>query len=209
MSLLLDLLYPPKCVFCGALLRDGERDVCRNCELPETDTVRPVRFTEGCAAPFRYEGTVREAVLRFKFGGRTGYAAPFGRFMAGRLQKCSADFVTWVPVSPLRRFLRGYDQARLLAAETANVLALPCVATLRKEERKKQSKMGSEAARLANIAGAFRVCAPEKVRGARILLIDDICTTGATLSEAALTLRSAGAESVLCGALAVTEETKR
>ncbi|MEA4965077.1 MAG: phosphoribosyltransferase family protein [Oscillospiraceae bacterium] len=208
---ILDLLFPPKCIFCGKLLQKQERDVCTNClyDLPETDRRRPVRFTEGCVAPFFYRGNVREAVLRFKFGNRPDYAAPFGAWMAQRLQNTDAELVTWAPVSPLRRLGRGYDQAQLLAKEVAGRLCLPCSSTLHKRERRRQSRMRSAEERKANIAGAFRIRDPEKVRGKRILLIDDVCTTGATLSEAAMTLGNAGAAVIYCGTLTLSDETKR
>lgn len=205
----LDLLFPPKCIFCGKLLQQKEVNLCTDClyDLPETDRRHPVRFTEGCVAPFYYRGVVRDAVLRFKFGNRSFYAAAFGTFLAQRLGGTDAELVTWVPVSPMRRFGRGYDQAELLAKAVAKELSLPCAATLRKRERKRQSRMRNEAERKANIAGAFRIRSRETVCGKRILLIDDVCTTGATLEEAAMTLGNAGAAVIYCGTLAMSDET--
>lgn len=207
---LLDLFFPPKCVFCGRLLREEEKDICRNCRdsLPERDWNRPVRYTSGCTAPLCYTGVVRDAVLRFKFGSRSYYAAVFGPMIASKLRDCPAELVTWVPVNWGRRLGRGYDQAQLLAEETAKALNLPCVRTLRKHRRPKQSRMRDAAARRANISGAFWVPDPELVQGKTILLIDDICTTGATLSEAAMTLRTAGAAEVCGAVLAMAGETK-
>ena len=207
---LLDLFFPPKCIFCGRLLREGERAYCPDCRdsLPERDWKRLVRHTGGCVAPLRYEGVVRDAILRYKFGGRPHYAVVFGPMIAAKLGDCSAELVTWVPVSRGRKFGRGYDQAQLLAEETAKALHLPCVRTLQKRHRPKQSRMRDRAARQANIAGAFRVVNPEAVRDRHILLIDDICTTGATLSEAALTLRTAGAAEVSGAVLAMAGETR-
>ena len=128
----LDLLFPPKCIFCGKLLRRPGDAVCPNCraDLPENSHPKPVRFTEGCDAPLRYEGVVRSSLLRFKFGGRPFYAAVYGPMLAGCVTLRDADLVTFVPVSRLRRFSRGYDQAELLARETAKTLGLPCAPTL-------------------------------------------------------------------------------
>lgn len=207
---LLDLFFPPKCMFCGKLLRDGEHHFCLSCRdsLPETDRRKSVRFTSGCVAPFLYREPVREALLRFKFGSRPYYAEAFGPMMAAKLRNHEVDFVTWIPVSRRRKFSRGYDQAQLLAEETARILDLPCIPTMKKSHRKKQSRMNSPAERRANIAGAFSVQHPEQVAGKVILLIDDICTTGATMSEAAFTLCTAGAKEVCGAVLAMTEETK-
>ena len=195
---LLDLFFPPKCIFCQKLLPDSETMYCSACGhgLPETDEIRPIPFTKGCRAPFHYRGDVREALLRFKFGGRSHYADPFAAMMAVKLREVNADLITWVPVSRLRRFSRGYDQAQLLAEAAAKKLNLPCVSALNKRHRKKQSRISGFAARKANISGAFTVVNPEQIKGKTIILIDDICTTGATMGEAAYVLHLAGAAAI-------------
>lgn len=208
MGVLLDLLFPPKCVFCGKLLRRTEREICLNClhTLPERDRGKRTPGAGVCIAPLYYEGTVSESVRRFKFGGMTAYAAVYGKLLAAKIGKTDAELVTWIPVSRLRRFGRTYDQTELLAKETAKCLRKPCVSVLRKKHTKKQSQSGAYAARKANIAGAFSVTDTEAIRGKRFLLIDDICTTGATLSEAVRVLKLAGAEQVICAVFAATRE---
>lgn len=207
MNVILDLLFPPKCVFCGRLLKKWEHDFCADCyyDLPETDTIRKIPRTEGCIAPLRYEGNARNAILRFKFNGHSYYAPAFGRLMAARLSGCKADLITWIPVSRRRKLERGYDQAELLARAVSKQLSLPCVRLLRKRHTKKQSQTGDLAARNANISGAFTALRPKTLAGKHILLIDDICTTGATLREAAETLQLSGAAQISCAVLAITE----
>ena len=197
-SWLLDFLFPPKCVFCQGLLQEQEEHICKAClsTLPENPETRPVPFTKGCRAPLRYSGTVREAMLRFKFGSRPYYAEVFGPMIAAKLSDCAADFVTWVPVSARRRFSRGYDQAQLLAESAAKELGLPCIPTLRKRHTKKQSRLSDFSARKANISGSLSVIDRKTVEGKTIILIDDICTTGATMSEAAYVLHLAGAAAI-------------
>ena len=211
LKMILDLLFPPKCVFCGKLLQRHESNICINCihDLPETDKRLKIRFTEGCVAPLRYLGAVRDSILRYKFGGRTWYASVYGPMVAAKLRTCDADYVTWVPVSRLRRFSRGYDQAELLAKETASALGLPCIPTMRKKHTPKQSGLVGFAARRANISGAYSVMDPRVVEGKSILLIDDICTTGATMTEAAFALKNAGADRIMAAVLALTEEKNR
>jgi len=195
---LLDLLFPPKCIFCQKLLSGSEDKWCSDCghDLPETDEIRKIPSTKGCLAPFSYQGNVREAMLRFKFGGRSHYADAFGAMMASKLRGIKADCVTWVPVSRLRRFSRGYDQAQLLAEAVARELNLPCITSLHKRHRKKQSRISGFAARKANISGAFSAVNPQQIQGKTIILIDDICTTGATMGEAAYILHLAGAAAI-------------
>ena len=167
-------------------------------------------FFELCVAPLYYEGDVRESLLRFKFKDATGYAEEYGKLLADCIRDNLAgryDLISWVPLSRKRLKERGYDQAMLLAMAAALELDDVAVSTLEKPlEAEKQSTMGSPEKRRANIAGAYRAVDPELIDGKRILLIDDIVTTGATLSECAKTLLSAGAKQVLCAAVARAKE---
>ncbi len=111
--------------------------------------------------------------------------------------------ISWVPLSAKRLRKRGYDQAKLLAVEAARNLDCVAVETLRKvRNTDAQSSINDDSARRANILGAYEVPDPEFVAGKRILLIDDVVTTGATLSECARVLRTFGAKEVVCASLA-------
>lgn len=208
---LLDLIFPPRCAFCR---RVGVHGVCTDCRkrLPFADT--PMCEGTGfghCASPLLYEGAVRESLLRFKFHSAPSAAEGYGQLLA----QCAAEelggqfeLVTWVPVSRERERERGYDQAYLLTRETARHWETEPVRLLRKvRHNAAQSGLTSAAARRGNVLGVYRAENEEKLRGARILLIDDILTTGATLSECVRVLKDAGAESVVCATLArgVTE----
>ncbi|MBQ9459693.1 MAG: ComF family protein [Oscillospiraceae bacterium] len=202
---LLDLFFPPKCAICG---RVGVHGVCSNCEgtLPRMET--PLR--EGaafgkCAVPLKYEGAVREALLRFKFHGVQSAADGFG----GLLAQCAAeelggefDAVTWAPVSAKRRKERGYDQAELLARAAAGRWNV-CPERLLEKTRDNPPQSGLGAPeRRGNVVGVYRAVNTGKIKGARILLIDDIVTTGSTLGECARVLKDAGAQSVVCACVA-------
>lgn len=214
LSAVLDLLYPPRCVFCRRIMRSSAERVCPDCArtLPYAGArgERHGDFFSVCRAPLLYEGTVRESLLRYKFQECPGYAASYGEMLAVCIRTeldGSWDLITWVPLSRRRLRERGYDQARLLAAETAKRLGTEAVRTLEKPvNTARQSATGSREKRAANISGAYRVPDPALVAGRRILLIDDIVTTGATLSEAARTLRTAGAAEVVCAALATSPD---
>ena len=211
-EVLLDLLFPPKCVFCRKLLHKGEEGLCAACRssLPWTlsgEAGPRLEFVSLCVSPLWYQDAVRASFHRYKFTGLRGYAKPYGRLMARCIREHLAgqyDLITWVPLAPERRRKRGYDQAMLLALAAAQVLEDTAVETLRKiRSTSAQSGLGrDDSARRANVLGAYRVSDPALVEGRRVLLIDDIVTTGSTLSECARTLRSAGAAGVTGATLA-------
>lgn len=205
-----DLLFPPRCAVCG---RVGVRGLCPKCEgaLPYCRTPLHERAGIGaCLAPLKYEGQVREALLAYKFhGGRSrciGFAEILTQAAAEQLGG-EFDMVSYVPVSEKRRRERGYDQAYLLAREVCRHWDSEPVALLEKvKHNSAQSSLRSREERAKNVVGAYRAVAPEKIAGARILLIDDILTTGATLGECARVLHEAGAAQVLCATLAAADE---
>ena len=210
---LLDLLFPPKCVFCRRVLKANEKGVCALCE---TELRRAPRggaqkgdFFSTCVSPFFYEDQVRDSIHRYKFREATGYAKTYGRLIAGCIRENLSgryDLISWVPLSAKRLKKRGYDQAMLLAMAAALELSDVAVETLKKPtDVPAQSGVGSEEKRRANIAGVFSVSDSELVQDRRILLIDDIITTGATFSECSRVLRHAGAVEILCATLARTE----
>ena len=211
LGFVLDLLFPPKCVFCGKVLDTGEDGLCARCqrELPwltDGEAELTGEFFSLCAAPLRYQDKVRDSVRRYKFKGRRGYHKLYGRLVAQCVHDHLAgryDLITWVPLSPQRKKERGYDQAFLLASAAALELGEVAVETLRKERNTDpQSGLTEDAQRRANVLGAYTPVDPELVAGKRVLLIDDVVTTGSTLSECARMLRTMGAEDVVCTALA-------
>lgn len=207
----LDLFYPPKCMLCGRLLDSSAETLCGRCgfDLPEYEGAPPqVTFFDRCAAPFFYEGPIRDAVLRFKFQGREAYARQFGKWMAVSVRDKLAgtyDLISWVPCGRRRRRKRGFDQAELLAKALAKELGTEAVRTLEKpKDNKAQSRTVGAAQRRANVAGVYRAYRPERFSGKRVLLVDDVLTTGATLSECGKTLKLAGSGALVCAVLAVT-----
>ena len=205
---ILDLLFPPKCPFCGRLLDKGE-PLCPACqrELPWLTGAAGetrVELTGGCVSPLRYQGAAREGIRGYKFGGISSRCRPFGLLVAQcvRDRGYEADLVSWPSLSAKRRRKRGYDQAQLLAKEVGKILGLPVVKTLEKAHRPAQSGLDGLEARRVNVLGAYTAVNPENFRGKTILLVDDVLTTGSTLSECAATLRAAGAAAVVCATLA-------
>lgn len=217
MDWLLDLLFPPKCPFCRRLLDSGDV-LCPKCQrdLPWTQGAqgeKSVEFLDSCVAPLWYEGDVRHSHHRYKFSGQCAYADPYSLLMS----QCASDrlddafdVVCWAPLSRKRRRKRGYDQSQLLAVGVAKRLGLPVIPLLDKiRDTPAQSGQTDAAARRANVLGAYRLHGEGQVAGKRILLVDDVATTGATLSECARVLRTAGAVKICGLVLAITPERNR
>ena len=210
---LMELLFPPKCVLCRKLLKSGEIDLCRECraDAPEYPNKKiNIRFLDSFAAVWYYEGNVRGSLLRYKFYNARSYAVSYGRILGMKLLREypeGFDILTWVPVSRLRKLRRGYDQVELLAKAVGRELGISPVPTLKKiRNNRPQSRMKDPAARKANVLGAYRILDEADVKGKRVLLLDDILTTGATAGECARVLLSAGAKEVHCAAVAAARK---
>ena len=163
-------------------------------------------FIDGWPAVWRYDGPVRESILRFKFHRKRVYAESYGRLLAMKiLQEFPEGFdcLAWVPVSRWRKFCRVYDQVVQLAYAVGRELDMEPVKLLRKiRNNRVQSSIVGEAQRRANVLGAYRAENAELLREKRILLLDDVITTGATLGECARVLLTAGAKEIYCAAVA-------
>jgi ComF family protein len=206
---LLDLVFPPKCILCGKLLKKGETDLCKHCrvETPEYPSgKRKLQFLDSFTSVWYYEEYPRKSILRYKFGGRRHYAPAYGRILAMKIlreQEASFDCLTWVPVSPLRKLSRGFDQVALLALNVGKELEIQPVPLLKKiRHNRRQSGIPDAAMRRANVLGAYRAENLSQIQGKKILLLDDVLTTGATVEECARVLLTAGAKEVHCAAIA-------
>ena len=212
---ILRLLFPPKCVLCKKVLSKEETDLCKDCRQTQPEyrgNKIKLSFLAQWTGLWYYKENVRLSILRYKFYGRRSYAQSYGRLLAMKLQRDGwddTDVLTWIPISARRKRTRGFDQVQLLGTVVARELGIPLVPTLRKiRHTKPQSTMGSAAHRRANILGAYEVIDPELVRNKRILLLDDIITTGTTASESARMLLTAGAKEVNLATLAVASFEK-
>ena len=204
-----NLLFPPKCTLCGKVLEKHETDLCASCRMdsPECSGVhKNFSFLDSWVAVWYYKGYIRDSLLRYKFRHARHYAPVYGRMLAMRLQReypDGFDVLTWVPISRLRRLRRGYDQVELLAEAVGKELGMEPIPTLKKiRNNRPQSGIDGQAKRRANVLGVYRAICPQSVRDKRILLLDDIITTGATAGECARVLLTAGAKEVHCGFIA-------
>jgi ComF family protein len=189
---LLDLLFPPRCgrsLAARHAVADGALPRCPFCASGD----QPVFLTTLRAASV-YEGAARAAIRALKLGGQRRLAGPLGELLAAayRREGLRADLIVPVRLHRLRRREHGYDQATFLARELAGQLRLPLRADLLIRLRATQPQTAlSGAPRRANVAGAFalsRSVARQAIMGKRVLLVDDVTTTGSTLDAAASAL---------------------
>ena len=210
-----NLLFPPKCILCNRVLSKEETDLCKECRKNQPLYGKhkiKLSFLAQWTGLWYYKENVRSSILRYKFSGRRSYGTAYGRLLAMKLLEENwddLDVLTWVPISQHRKRVRGYDQVEVFARVLAEELGLELVPILKKvRNTKPQSTMGDAAHRRANILGAYTVTDPSLICGKRILLLDDIITTGATASECARVLLTAGAKEVKLATLAVASHEK-
>ncbi len=206
---LLDLLFPPRCPFCRKLL--DTQAICPDCQeslpwMADRAACRRPEHIELCASALRYDGLVRDCIRRYKFRRRKGYANVLGPLCAQAIQDHMGlqhfDLISWPPLSPKGLKKRTFDQARLLAHAVAQSRGTVETPLFQKRETTQQSTLRDPAARRANVLGAFSLLDPAQVAGKTVLLVDDVLTTGATLSECARVLLTAGAREVWAVTLA-------
>jgi ComF family protein len=164
--------------------------LCAACQADATVHLAGLRVAA------RYEGTVRQAMWQLKYHRQRRLAEPLGDLLAGACADLvpQIDLIVPVPLHSSRQRQRGFNQAELLARQCALRLGLPARADVLTRIRATPPQVGlGVAARAANVAGAFAVRTPAPVAGRRLLLVDDVCTSGATLGAGAEPLRAAGA----------------
>ena len=175
------------CPGCGGHL-DGVTALCSLC-LANGD----LPLWNKAFAVFEHSGTGRKLILDLKYKKRTELARPLGKMGANVLRQAGIepDFVTAVPLHWRRRLLRGYNQAELVGQNTAKYLKIPFLRVLKRIKGGSRQAVLGRTARLKNLKRAFVCFSPEKVAGKRVLLVDDVFTTGSTLRAAAEQLRKA------------------
>jgi ComF family protein len=193
-SALAELLFPAVCPGCGGR---GE-PLCAACArtIRPAPTVPPPAGLDALYVPFAYTGVVRELIARAKYRRRHAALAWLGAAMVTELAAVPAavDLVTWAPTTTARRRARGFDQAEVLARSVAGALGRPSPSALARVGDGHQTGR-SRAQRMD--APEFTLRPGGAIAGRRVLVVDDVVTTGATLRAAAGTLRRAGAASVI------------
>ncbi len=224
---MLNLLFPPICFACDQPLQIGEKDFCSSCLQAITNeehhtcprcTSNVGQYTDvskGCPScqnvklyfdfAYRlglYDDVLRKVLLRAKFGKLPSTGEALGRAWAKadreRIAKHAPDVVLPVPLHWWRKLRRGFNQSQLFSEAWAKELSIPHVPRwLHRVRATPPQTMQSPTARRENIVGAFAVSTGAKFKGLKVLLVDDVLTTGSTLSEAAKMIKQAGAKEVI------------
>lgn len=216
-------IYPPRCVICDRILRTREAGCCPECtpslpwaeeplcmscgkllgsmeeEYCEDCRIHGHYFTQGRGV-FLYEGGVRRSLYRIKFQNRRDYLSFYGKAVCISMEKYwkrwKPEVIVPVPMHPRKKRKRGYNQSELLAEEISRLTGIPTDRRLLRcvrltAEQKSLDRKG----RQANLYGCFRAEPGQKIKR-RILVIDDVYTTGSTMDEVSRVLKNAGAEAV-------------
>src|SRR6201984_1114727 len=219
------LLYPPVCTLCGAKTRAGEY-LCQQCETKAMRIVAPfcqqcsepfegaiaTAFTcancahrtiyfDAAVAAYRGRGIVRDVIHEFKYNRQIYLRHLVARWLSAalddeRLREREFDIIVPVPLHPARQRERGFNQAILLAELLSAETAIPVKPLLERTRYTTTQTALDRSERMENLHNAFRLRKNADVRGLRVLLVDDVLTTGSTVSECARVLKRAGATSV-------------
>lgn len=205
LTALVDLLFPPKCLVCGALAEP----FCAGCAdgIHPTAVLPPPPGVDGIQSVGYHEGPLRKAVLRLKFERRVALVPSLASLLARELGPLHAEWrpqaLVPVPLHWTRRLERGFNQAELLAEQLSGLVGLPVIPALQRSRATGQQVGRGILERAESVRGAFQVD-PKHPAPARVVLLDDVWTTGASLTECAGVLRQAGAQAVC--ALTVTHD---
>lgn len=204
---LIRLIYPKRCIFCRKEISGGSKiSVCIDCLMEltsETGYIRYLNDGRKCIYALRYSAKgVSSAIKRFKFNNLPQYAETLGELMYLALKdNADGDIISYVPISPLRKIKRGYDQSRLLAEYVSKRMNIPMVPTLQKIRHNRKQSTLDEFEKIDNVKGVYRI-KNKNIHGKRIMLIDDVVTTGSTITECGRVLNEAGAGSIIYAAAA-------
>ena len=217
---LFHLLAPRLCHCCGRLLVEGEEDFCLACLadapvcITPPDILRMQRLPR--AAPvgavhtwlaYSNSAPLPSLIRRGKYGGRPDIISALGRVLAARVAPAiaGADLIVPVPMHWFKRLRRGFNQAQIIAMHLHRAAGVPLGSPLRAVRGHNTQSRRSATVRAANVAGMFALVDPDAVAGRHVVLVDDILTTGATLSEAIRALLPGGPRSITVVTLAAVE----
>ncbi len=199
--------FPERCPYCDKTIAAGKIacDICE-AQFPETYSSNYAKGGYPCCSPFFYQGIFKEAVKRFKFNNMPQNAEKLATVLSLCVKKSydikSIDIITFVPMFPAKEAVRGYNQSRLLAIELSKILGIPCENIIEKiKDNFPQHECTSQAQRRDNVKGVYKAADTENIKGKKVLIIDDILTTGYTLGECCKVIAKKTKAEVLCATI--------
>lgn len=201
----LEFLFPRKCPYCGKIII-GDRlecDICR-AGFPQKPYIRIIPGGNECVAAFKYDGVVRDAIKIYKFYGKREFCKSFSAALAQVVYEYfgEPDLVTSVPLSKKRLRARGYDQSELIGREVGRLLSVEYMRTLEKIIDNAEQHSLSHEERKSNIIGVYKRLSGIRLNGKTVLIVDDIVTSGYTLSECCRILAENSDVRIICGTVA-------
>ena len=215
---ILSIFFPKRCPFCGEVIATNEV-ICKNCEkkinvkaIKNTLTTRSGRRFL-CIAPFAYVEPIRSAIHDYKFRGAKSFAVPFGRYISDVLSEVvditKVDLITSVPLHKARKRERGFNQSEIFAREISRITGIKYVETLKKVKNNKIQHELRLDQRAENVKNVYAVLDKTLVEEKRIIICDDILTTGNTMAECANMLFKSGAKEVIGATIANVENRRK
>lgn len=214
---LLDIIYPPSCIFCRSVLEYGtDICICEDCfeklqffpDIPiKPDRSKDESYCDLVVGVFEYDGIVRDSLRRYKFHNKPSYYRTYSKLLADRLRRMTDigryGVVLSVPLHSERERTRGYNQSYLISRALAKELKLPeCSNALRRVKKTDAQSLLGRSDRHENVKDAFHVKDNRNIIGKSVLLVDDIFTTGATVQECSKALKRAGAKEITAAVMA-------
>lgn len=226
LKLMQTALFPKRCGICGEVV-EFDKNLCENCvDLPvinppfcpkcgcnKSECIckkrQKIREYKAVIAPFYYKNQIQQGILNFKMHSMPFLAESYGKILADTVKKYYTliyfDCVTYVPMRKSDEIKREFNQSKLLAKVVSEECDIPFSDLVIKKRKTKIQKRQSVTERFVNMYDAFDLAKNVDVAGKTILLVDDVKTTGATLSSVALTLKAYGAKAVYCVTIAVVK----
>lgn len=203
------IFFPERCPYCRDVIRPLEM-YCEECKetMPAHNYKKNILGVYEAFAVTPYEGPYKNAILRIKSGKRKQYAYQLAKYMAEKLleefEELSFNVITYVPLHPEDFKNRGFNQCELISKHLSEILKIPYEPLLKKTRKNKPQHDLPASKRKKNVEGVFKAVDKSKIPGKKILLIDDIVTTGCTLGECIKVLEENGASDIYCMTFAIT-----
>ncbi|AEV70538.1 ComF family protein [Acetivibrio clariflavus] len=212
---ILDLVFPPKCIFCNKILNYGTGIcICESCSLnipyfseKNLNLIKSNSYFDDIICVCEYSGIIKEALIKYKFFNKPSFGRTFARLIYNRIKEMpdweEIDLIISVPLHRKKEQIRGYNQSYLIAKQLGKLLGIEVSKNIliRTKNTDSQSLL-NRVERLRNVKDAFLVTDVNAIKGKSILVVDDIFTTGSTLNECCRVLKDAGARRITATVIA-------